>query len=91
VFFVSQAGISLLGEVNRVVTRLITRGDMVLRLRDTGLWIGSRIGVSHSTQNENYPSLTEDRATQFPSHGQELSHILHTEGDGYIGLCFIYC
>jgi len=32
VFFVSQAGISLLGKVNRIVTWLITRGVMVLRL-----------------------------------------------------------
>jgi len=39
VFFVALAGISLLGEVNRVVTRLITRGVVVLRLLDSGLRI----------------------------------------------------
>jgi hypothetical protein len=33
VFFVSQAGIILRDEVNRVVTRLITRGIVVLRLQ----------------------------------------------------------
>ncbi len=32
VFFDSYAGISLLGEVNRVSARLITREDVVLRL-----------------------------------------------------------
>ncbi len=32
-FFDSHAGISLLGEVNRVSTRLITRGDVVLGLQ----------------------------------------------------------
>ena len=37
VFFVAQVGISLLGEVNRIVTRLITRGDVVLRLQGLGL------------------------------------------------------
>jgi hypothetical protein len=31
------AGIRLCGEVNRIVTRLITRGDVVLRLQDSGL------------------------------------------------------
>ena len=31
------AGISLLGEVNRIVTWLITRGDVVLRLQGLGL------------------------------------------------------
>jgi hypothetical protein len=30
-------GISLRGEVNRIVTQLITRGDMVLRLQGSGL------------------------------------------------------
>jgi hypothetical protein len=35
VFFVSQAGISLRGEVNRLETRLITRGVVVLRLQDS--------------------------------------------------------
>ena len=39
VFFVALAGISLLGEVNRVVTWLITRGVVVLRLLDSGLRI----------------------------------------------------
>ena len=39
VFFVALAGISLLGEVNRVVTRLIARGVVVLRLLDSGLRI----------------------------------------------------
>ena len=39
VFFIALAGISLLGEVNRVVTRLITRGVVVLRLLDSGLRI----------------------------------------------------
>ena len=39
VFFVALARISLLGEVNRVVTRLITRGVVVLRLLDSGLRI----------------------------------------------------
>jgi hypothetical protein len=33
VFFISQAGISLRGEVNWIVTRLITRGIVVLRLQ----------------------------------------------------------
>lgn len=33
VFFDWQTGISLLGEVTRVSTRVITRGDVVLRLR----------------------------------------------------------
>jgi hypothetical protein len=31
------AGISLHGEVNRIVTRLITGGDVVLRLQGSGL------------------------------------------------------
>jgi hypothetical protein len=31
------AEITLLGEVNRIVTRLITRGDVVLRLQGLGL------------------------------------------------------
>ena len=35
-FFVSQAGISLRGKVNRIVTRLITRGVVVLRLQEFG-------------------------------------------------------
>ena len=39
VFFVALAGISLLSEVNRVVTRLINRGVVVLRLLDSGLRI----------------------------------------------------
>ena len=39
VFFVVFAGISLLGEVNQVVIRLITRGVVVLRLLDLGLRI----------------------------------------------------
>ena len=39
VFFVALAGISLLGEINRVVTRLINRGVVVLRLLDSGLRI----------------------------------------------------
>ena len=39
VFFVALAGISLLGEVNWVVTRLITRVVVVLRLLDSGLRI----------------------------------------------------
>jgi hypothetical protein len=60
-------GISLLGEVNRLVTRLITRGDVVLRLQSSGLCIWSQIGVSLSDQIENYPYVMEDRATQFPS------------------------
>jgi hypothetical protein len=33
VFFVLQAGISLRGEVNRLETRLLTRGVVVLRLQ----------------------------------------------------------
>ena len=33
VFFVVQVGISLLGEVNLIHTRLITRGAVVLRLQ----------------------------------------------------------
>jgi hypothetical protein len=37
VFFDSQLGISLLGEVNWIVKRLITRGDLVLRLQGWGL------------------------------------------------------
>ena len=39
VFFVALAEISLLGEVNRVVTRLITREVVVLRLLNSGLRI----------------------------------------------------
>ena len=39
VFFIALAGISLLGEVNWVVTRLITRGVVVLRSLDSGLRI----------------------------------------------------
>ena len=39
VFFIVLAGISLLGKVNRVVTRLLTRGVVVLRLLDSGLRI----------------------------------------------------
>jgi hypothetical protein len=31
------AGISLHGKVNRIVTQLITRGDVVLRLQGSGL------------------------------------------------------
>jgi hypothetical protein len=36
VFFISQTGISLCGDVNRIVTRLITRGVVVLRLQRFG-------------------------------------------------------
>ena len=39
VFFIALTGIILLGEVNRVVTQLITRGVVVLRLLDLGLRI----------------------------------------------------
>ena len=39
VFFIKLAGIILLGEVNCVVTQLITRGVVVLRLLDSGLRI----------------------------------------------------
>ena len=39
VFFVALAEISLLSEVNRVVTWLITRGVVVLRLLHSGLRI----------------------------------------------------
>jgi hypothetical protein len=39
VFFVVLAEISLSGEVNRVVTRLITRGVVVLRFLGSGLRI----------------------------------------------------
>ena len=39
VFFIALAEISLLGEVNRVVTWLITRGIVVLRLLDSDLRI----------------------------------------------------
>ena len=48
-------GISLLGEVNRVVTWLITGGVVVLRLLVSGLRIQRRIGVSHSAYNDSYP------------------------------------
>ena len=64
--FFALAGISLFGEVNRVVTRLITRGVVVLRLLDLGLRIWSRIGVSRSAYNESYPE----------SDGRSGTHIL---------------
>ena len=54
VFFDSQARVSLLGEVNRAAARLITRGFVVLRLRDSFLWIWSRIGVSRIRQIDSY-------------------------------------
>jgi hypothetical protein len=47
-------GISLRGEVNRIVTRLIIRGDVVLRLQGLGFVIWSRIGVSLSDQIDSY-------------------------------------
>ena len=65
-FFVALAGISLLGEVNRVVTRLITRGVVVLRLLDSGLRICSRIGVSRSAYNESYPEPDGRSGTHVP-------------------------
>lgn len=40
-FFVSQAEISLVSEVNRIVTHLITGANVVLRLQGLGLLIGS--------------------------------------------------
>ena len=49
-FFVALAGISLLGEVNRVVTRLITRGVVVLRLLDSGEWSGEVFGLWQQRQ-----------------------------------------
>jgi hypothetical protein len=39
VFFDSHAGISLPGVVNQIVTRLITREEVVLRLKGSGLCI----------------------------------------------------
>ena len=65
-FFVALAGISLSGEVNRVVTRLITRGVVVLRLLDSGLRIRSRIGVSRSVYNESYPEPDGRSGTHIP-------------------------
>ena len=53
-FFVALAGISLSGEVNRVMTWLITRGVVVLRLLGSGLRIRSQIDVSCSANNESY-------------------------------------
>ena len=66
VFFVALAEISLFGEVNRVVTRLITRGVVVLRLLDSGLRIWSRIGVSRSAYNESYPESDGRSGTHVP-------------------------
>ena len=43
-FFVALAEISLIGKVNRVVIRLITRGVVVLRLLDSGEWSGEVFG-----------------------------------------------
>ena len=65
-FFVAPAEISLLGKVNRVVTRLITRGVVVLRLLDSGLRIRSRIGVSRSAYNESYPEPDGRSGTHIP-------------------------
>ncbi len=63
VFFDSHAGISLLGEVNRVSARLITRGDVVLQLRGSvACSFRSRIDLCHdSAQIVVYQYLSEDQ------------------------------
>jgi hypothetical protein len=54
VFFVSHAAISLLGEVNWIVTRLITRGGAkIVRLKSADLKPDRCIALH---QNESYPS-----------------------------------
>jgi hypothetical protein len=63
VFFVSQAGISLLGEVNQVVTRLITRGVVVLRLQGFGSLDLKPDQCFTLCPRRSYHLLTEDRAT----------------------------
>jgi hypothetical protein len=63
VFFVSQAGISLLGEVNRIVTRLITSEVVVLMLQGFVSLDLKPDRCVIPAQNKSYPSLMEDRAT----------------------------
>ena len=65
-FFIMLVGISLLGEVNRVVTWLITGGVVVLRLLVSGLRIQRRIGVSRSAYNESYPEPDGRSGTHVP-------------------------
>jgi hypothetical protein len=63
------AWISLCGEVNRIVTWLITRGDVVLRLQGSVFVIRSRIGVSLSDQIIVYLEPNGRSGITFPSSG----------------------
>jgi hypothetical protein len=69
VFFDSQARISLRGEVNRVVTRLIIRGVVVLRLQGSDLCGLKQDRCVALRQIVVYPHLTEDREPTSPSSG----------------------
>jgi hypothetical protein len=63
VLFISQAGIILLGEVNQVVTRLITRGVVVLRLQGFGSSDLEPDQCFTLRPRRSYHLQTEDRAT----------------------------
>ena len=60
-FFDSYAGISLLDKINWVVTWLIARQDVVLRLRSLDVVVFSQISVSSMWQIDSYLHLTEDQ------------------------------
>ena len=65
-FFVSFVRISLLGEVNRVVTRLITRGVVVLRLLHSGLRSEAGSVCLAPPTTRVIQNLTEDREPTSP-------------------------
>ena len=65
-FFVVLAGISLSGEVNRVVTRLITRGVVVLRLLHSGLRSEAGSVCLAPPTTRVIQNLTEDREPTSP-------------------------
>ena len=66
VFFVVLAGIILLGEVNRIVTQLITRGVVVLILQGWILLILIWFGVLLSEYNDSYPEPDGRSGTHIP-------------------------
>ena len=68
-FFESQARISLRGEVNQVVTRLITRGVVVLRLQGSDLCGLKPDWCVTLRQIVVYPHLMEDQEPTSPSSG----------------------
>jgi hypothetical protein len=63
------AGISLRGEVNRIVTRLITRGDVVLRLQGSALYDLKPDRYVASDQIDSYLEPDERSGITFPSGG----------------------